>query len=92
MTQRYYALLRRKVEELHITYLQFFETAHLWRFQRQSAVATDYCEFLQNAVVAKYVQEFLDHLGESDACHQVLPLLTDGADRKHGEVLPSSHE
>lgn len=66
MAQRYLEFLRRRVLDLNISFLQFFEVAHQWRFGRVGALNDDYCQFLQHAVIPRYVEAYLDHLKEKD--------------------------
>lgn len=86
MTQRYYELLRRKVLELNISHLKFFEISYQWRFDKVGDLSTDYCEFLQHAVVPMYAQAYLDYLfGFKDSYVQ-----PDGQVRPHGEAHVST--
>jgi hypothetical protein len=69
--QRYYEMLRRRVLTLNLSYLQFFEVAHQAIFGRVGSLNDDYCQFLQHAVVPKYVEAYLDRLAmEENVNHQ----------------------
>lgn len=59
--------LRAKVEELGVSYLQFFETAFFWRFERHSSLNDDYCQFLLHGVIPKYAVEFLKHIQQKES-------------------------
>ena len=66
------SLFQRKVEELGLTPIEFFETAYMWRFGYQGHVVPDYCNFLQGVPLPKYVEAYLTHLeGDRDAMQEV---------------------
>lgn len=62
--------LRNKLENLGLTYHQFFETAYQWRFNppQVPSLNDDYCQFLLHAVLPKYVVDYLKHLQRSESC------------------------
>lgn len=53
---------RAKLVELRISALEFFETAYVWQFDKQGHVSPDYCEYLLNGVLPKYVINYCKHL------------------------------
>ena len=87
MTQRYNLILTRRVEELNISYLQYFEVAHQAIFGRVGSLNDDYAQFLTHAIVPKYVQTFLDK-EPSNGSNQVHNVQSHGADGSNGQVPP----
>lgn len=61
---------KAKLDELRITYHQFFMTAYQWRFNpaRLPSIDDDYCQFLLHGVLPKYVVEYLKHLQKEETC------------------------
>lgn len=55
-----------KLNELGITYHQFFEIAYFWRFQKQVQLHDDFAQFLLHSVLPLYVVAYLKHLQEKD--------------------------
>ena len=43
------------------TELEFFQTAYLWRFKKVGNCVNDVCQWRLNAVIPKYINEFIDH-------------------------------
>lgn len=74
--QRYYELLRKRVLSLNLSYLQFFEVAHQAIFGRVGSLNDDYAQFLQYAIIPKYVEAYLDRLQMEE--HQDSYLQPDG--------------
>lgn len=62
--------LRNKLENLGLTYHQFFETAYQWRFNppQVPSLNDDYCSFLLHGVLPRYVVAYLKHLQEKETC------------------------
>lgn len=61
---------KAKLEELRITYHQFFEVAYQWRFNppHVPCINDDYCQYLLHGVLPKYVIEYLKHLQQEETC------------------------
>lgn len=81
-------MLRRRVLALNLSYLQFFEVAHQAIFGRVGSLNDDYAQFLQHAVVPKYVEAYLDRLAMEE--HKDSYLQPDGQVRPLGENHVSS--
>lgn len=62
--------LRNKLENLGLTYHQFFETAYQWRFNppQVPSLNDDYAQFLLHSVLPRYVVDYLKHLQEKETC------------------------
>lgn len=59
-----------KLAELQVSYLQFFEMAHMWRFNRAVLPQDDYIRFLTKGIIPKYAVEFLNDMQQKEAqCH-----------------------
>lgn len=61
---------RAKLEQLNMSYHQFFETAYQWRFNppQMPSLNDDAAQFLLHAVLPRYCVEFLKHLQEKETC------------------------
>jgi hypothetical protein len=57
---------RAKLEELRLSALEFFETAYVWKFDKQPVVQEDFCQYLLHGVLPKYVVEYLKHLQQGE--------------------------
>lgn len=58
--------LTAKVRELNLSYLQFMEIAHYWKFGRDVIPQGDYTQFLLHGILPKYVVEFLKDIQEKE--------------------------
>lgn len=58
--------LTAKVKELNLSYLQFLETAHFWKFGRAVIPQEDYTQFCLHGVIPKYCVEFLHDIQEKE--------------------------
>lgn len=47
---------------LRVSAHEFFETAYVWRFDKQGYVTPDYCVYITDGVLPKYVVGYLLHL------------------------------
>ena len=58
--------LQATLDRLRISAHEFFETAYMWRFNKQGRVTPDFCIYLTDGVLPKYVVEYVLYLqGES---------------------------
>lgn len=81
---------RAKLEQLGLTYHEFFETAYHWRFGKLVTIDSDYAQFLLHSVLPKYVIEYLKHLQESeDGSRQMLVVQSNGTNQQqHSQGSP----
>ncbi len=66
--------LQLKLVRLRITAHEFFETAYMWRFNKQGHITPDFCAYMLHGVIPAYVCAYLKHLQELD--------------NKQGEMFP----
>jgi hypothetical protein len=66
---RYNKLLLDAIHRLNVTVEQFFRMAHLWKFGRDPSLIADVTEYLQHAIVPKYVAEYIDHIERGGNVH-----------------------
>jgi len=62
MTQRYLVMFKRKMEELRTTPIELFEIAYIAVFNKQGNIIPDYCVYIQDAILPKYVHTWLDQV------------------------------
>lgn len=64
--------LTAKVKELNLSYLQFMEICHYWKFGRDVIPQEDYAQFMLHGVIPRYCVEFLVDMQEKerDTCRQ----------------------
>lgn len=66
------------------TYLEFFETAYMWRFGKQGFLHADYSAYVSDAVLPRYVVEYVQFLmkGESHGSSTLYPVFSEGVSRE----------
>jgi hypothetical protein len=53
--------LKAAIAQSRRTEIEFFQAAYLWRYKKVHNCVNDVCQYRLNAVIPKYVLEFLEH-------------------------------
>jgi hypothetical protein len=62
---RYHELLRQKLDELRVDIYTFFRMAHIYCFGTDPDISTEVAQYTMHAIIPKYVQTYLNHIGEA---------------------------
>lgn len=55
-------ILLKVGRRLNLSVLEMFETAWVWRFDKEPVVIPDYCNYLTHGILPKYVIEWVNHV------------------------------
>lgn len=62
MMLRYLAKFKEKVDDLRLSPIELFETAYVSVFGKIGNITPDYCIYIQEAILPKYVCKWLDSI------------------------------